>query len=378
MERDGCALVCKRVDTPAATEAALRRQAWDVVICDYTLPHFDFSAALALVKAFDPDLPFILVSGTVGEEIAVACMKAGAHDYVMKNNLPRLLPAIERELREAEVRRQRRRALEELTASEDRYRLLFERNVAGILRSTLQGKILDCNEAFARCSATPRARRSRPIRRGSSIHSARTARDSSPSCRSNAHSFSHEFCFRHKDGSPVHVLANVSLEEEGSEAVIHGTIVDITDRKNAERRMAMEHAVARVLAESAVLADAAPEILQAIGDELGWDLGALWTVDRSRRRAALRGSVARTASQVARVCASLPPAHLFPWDRPAGPHLGQRLCRLDSGRVPGDQLPAGAVCHPGGAARGGRFPHLRRRRIPWRHGVLQSGGPATR
>ena len=87
LERNGCAVVCERVDTAAATEAALRRQAWDVVICDYSLPHFDFSAALALVKAFDPDLPFILVSGTVGEEIAVACMKAGAHDYVMKNNL---------------------------------------------------------------------------------------------------------------------------------------------------------------------------------------------------------------------------------------------------------------------------------------------------
>src|SRR5262249_22669316 len=122
----------------------------DAVICDYTLPHFNFSAALALVKAFDPDLPFILVSGTVGEEIAVACMKAGAHDYVMKDNLARLLPALERELREAEVRRQQRRAVAELIASEDRYRLLFERNVAGILRSTVEGKILDCNAAFAR------------------------------------------------------------------------------------------------------------------------------------------------------------------------------------------------------------------------------------
>src|SRR5262245_3730147 len=90
LERNGCRVVCERVDTPEATERALRRQAWDVVICDYTLPHFSFSEALALVKAFDPNLPFILVSGTVGEEIAVACMKAGAHDYVMKNNLTRL------------------------------------------------------------------------------------------------------------------------------------------------------------------------------------------------------------------------------------------------------------------------------------------------
>jgi PAS domain S-box-containing protein len=281
LERKGCAVVCERVDTPAATEAALRRQDWDVVICDYTLPHFDFSAALALVKAFDQDLPFILVSGTVGEEIAVACMKAGAHDYVMKNNLPRLLPVIERELREAEVRRQKRRALEELTASEDRYRLLFERNVAGIIRSTLQGKILDCNEAFARMLGHASCKE---IEAHSTweFYRSRADRDRLlAQLREQGTLFSHELCFRHRDGSPVHALANVSLEEVGGEAVIHGTLVDITERKNAERRMAVEHAVARLLAESVALGDAAPKILQAISDELGSELGVLWTVDSS-------------------------------------------------------------------------------------------------
>ena len=281
LERNGCAVVCKRVDTPAATEAALRRQAWDVVICDYTLPHFGFSAALALVKAFDPDLPFILVSGTVGEVNAVACMKAGAHDYVMKDNLTRLLPAIERELREAEVRRQQRRAAEELTASEDRYRLLFERNVAGILRSTLQGKILDCNEAFARMLGHGSCKEIEAHSTWEFYYSRADRERLLAQLREQRTLSSHEFCFRHKDGSPVHVLANVSLETEEGEAVIHGTIVDITERKNAERRMVLQHAVARLLAESAVPADAAPRILQTIGDELGWDLGALWTMDRS-------------------------------------------------------------------------------------------------
>ena len=251
-------MVCERVDTPAATEAALRRQTWDIVICDYTLPHFNFSAALALVKAFDPDLPFILVSGTVGEEIAVACMKAGAHDYVMKNNLARLLPAIEREIREAEVRRQQRRAVQELIASEDRYRLLFEHNVAGILRSTFRGTILDCNEAFARMLGHASCNEIKTHSTWEFYHSRADRERLLAQLREQRTLSSYEFCFRHKDGSPVHVLANLSLEDERGEAVIHGTIVDITERKNAERRMAMEHAVTRVLAESAALADAAP------------------------------------------------------------------------------------------------------------------------
>ena len=279
LERNGCAVVCERVDTAAATEAALHLRPWDVVICDHNMPHFDFSAALALVKAFDPDLPFILVSGKVGEEVAVACMKAGAHDYLMKHNLSRLIPAIERELGEADVRRQHRRAVQELAASEDRYRLLFERNVAGILRSPLPGKILDCNEAFARMLGYASSKETKAHSMWELYHSRADRESLLAQLREQCTLISYELCFRHKDGSLVHALANVSLEAEGGEAIIHETIVDITERKKAERRMGLEHAVARILAESAVLADAAPKILQAVGNELGMDLGALWTVD---------------------------------------------------------------------------------------------------
>ena len=91
-----------------------KRQEWDLVISDYRLPRFDGLAALALVKEKGLDLPFIIVSGYITEETAVAAMKAGAHDYVMKDNLARLGQAVERELREAEVRRERRRAEEAL------------------------------------------------------------------------------------------------------------------------------------------------------------------------------------------------------------------------------------------------------------------------
>ena len=114
LQRAGYALACSRVETHEALRAALERQGWDLVISDYRLPNFNGLAALALVNEKGLDLPFIIVSGYISDETAVAAMKAGAHDYVMKDNLARLGQAVERELREAEVRRQRRRAEEDL------------------------------------------------------------------------------------------------------------------------------------------------------------------------------------------------------------------------------------------------------------------------
>src|SRR5262245_57120706 len=106
-----------RVETAAAMRAALA-EPWDVVISDYSLPQFSGPTALTLLRAAGLDTPFIVVSGAIGEEVAVAAMKAGAHDYLMKGNLARLVPAIQRELREAEERRRRRLAEEERAALE--------------------------------------------------------------------------------------------------------------------------------------------------------------------------------------------------------------------------------------------------------------------
>jgi two-component system cell cycle sensor histidine kinase/response regulator CckA len=124
-----------RVETPEAMRAALARQAWDVVISDHKMPRFSGLAALQLLQDGGLDLPFILVSGTIGEETAVAAMKAGAHDYVMKDNLARLAPAVERELQEAEVRRARRqaeRALQQRVEELDKLNALSRRVSASL------------------------------------------------------------------------------------------------------------------------------------------------------------------------------------------------------------------------------------------------------
>lgn len=112
-------LAYERVDSGSAMEAALARQTWDLILSDYAIPGFGGLQALAVMKKLGLDLPFILVSGLIGEETAVEAMRCGAHDYVMKDRLARLGPAIRRELAEAVVRRERRRAQSELVAAKE-------------------------------------------------------------------------------------------------------------------------------------------------------------------------------------------------------------------------------------------------------------------
>ena len=116
LEDGGYAVTAIRVQTAEAMEAALRSHEWDVVLSDYSMPTFSAPAALALLRESGSDLPFIIVSGTIGEETAVSALRAGAGDFLVKGRLARLVPALERELREVDLRRHRARtqaALEE-------------------------------------------------------------------------------------------------------------------------------------------------------------------------------------------------------------------------------------------------------------------------
>ena len=98
----------EQVDSPQAMQAALDRETWDIIISDYNMPSFSAPAALKLLQETGNDIPFIILSGVIGEDDAVASMKAGAHDYIMKGNVARLIPAVDRELREAQQRQERK------------------------------------------------------------------------------------------------------------------------------------------------------------------------------------------------------------------------------------------------------------------------------
>ena len=136
LRRAGYDVVHERVDTAEDMMAALARQGWDIVVSDYSMPNFTGTGALALLKKSGLDIPFIFVSGTIGEDTAVAAMKAGAQDYIMKGNLARLIPAIERELGESKVRRERRRAEEQVQHHRRRQAGLHDINLA--ITSTLE------------------------------------------------------------------------------------------------------------------------------------------------------------------------------------------------------------------------------------------------
>lgn len=137
----------RRVDTADGMQGALRERPWDVVLADYNMPEFNAPQALRILQGLGMDIPFIIVSGGIGEDVAVAAMKAGAHDYVMKGNPARLLPAVERELREAEVRRRRRDAEGRLRESELRYRSLWETSPDAVLLCDDAGVIGFANPA---------------------------------------------------------------------------------------------------------------------------------------------------------------------------------------------------------------------------------------
>lgn len=107
----------ERVDTAEAMRSALAKRRWDIIFCDYAMPHFSASAALEIFKETGLDVPLIIVSGAIGEETAVELMKAGVHDFVIKGNWTRLLPVVERELRDFEVVRERKKMQTQLARS---------------------------------------------------------------------------------------------------------------------------------------------------------------------------------------------------------------------------------------------------------------------
>jgi PAS domain S-box-containing protein len=143
LRRAGYDVEHERVDTAPALQAVLDRQTWDLAIGDYSMPQFSGTAALAIIQERGLDIPFISVSGTITEEMAVAAMRAGAKDYVTKGHLQRLLPAIERELREAKARAAMR-------TTETSYQTLVESAPIGIYRSNTEGRFLSVNAAIVR------------------------------------------------------------------------------------------------------------------------------------------------------------------------------------------------------------------------------------
>ena len=225
--------VYERVETRDAMAAALDRRDWDVVISDYSMPQFGGAAALTLLKDRALDIPFISVSGTIGEDVAVSMMKAGAHDYVMKGNLARLVPAVERELNAAALRRERQQA----QASKSLLAAIVESSDDAILSKTLDGIILSWNQGAQRMYGYTAAEMIGQrvamlmppdrLREMGAIHER---------IRRGEHVIRYETIRVRKDGSPISVSITVSPVKGTDGQVIGASSIarDITERKQEE------------------------------------------------------------------------------------------------------------------------------------------------
>ena len=145
LRQNGMSSRCSLVDSLEGLKEAIDSEVWDLVLSDYNVPRLNFQDSLHLLQSEFPDLPVILVTGTVGEEIAVELLKMGVRDFVLKGNLARLVPAIERSLKDAVECRAKRAAEEELCESNERFRMIFEHSIDAILLTRTDGSILAAN-----------------------------------------------------------------------------------------------------------------------------------------------------------------------------------------------------------------------------------------
>jgi signal transduction histidine kinase/CheY-like chemotaxis protein len=247
LEADGLRCDVVRVQTRAEFVSALEDRRLDLILADYSLPSFDGISALKIAIGARPDLPFIFVSGTLGEEVAIEALKIGGTDYVLKTKLSRLVPAIERAMREAEERAERKRAEQALRRSEaylsEAQRLSrtgsfgWDAASGQIYWSDETFRIFECDPAITPTIQTVLDRthpEDRPSVRQTIDRAATEKRD-----------FAHEYRLMMPDGSVKHVraLARRTPAEDGEGVVFVGAITDITERKRAEE----EHAKLRQL-----------------------------------------------------------------------------------------------------------------------------------
>ncbi len=277
LQKGGYDPVSERVDSATALAEALSRGPWDIVISDYALPSFTALDALREVRSRLRDVPVIVVSGTIGEDLAVEAIRAGANDYLLKDRLARLPAAVERELREAENRRTRLAVDAQLTWSQEQLRSLVgslddivftldrdRRHVAlfgrwleryGVDPSTFVGKT--SSEVLGEEEGRRHEEEAGHALAGQSV----------------VYEWS-----RVTRGRRLDVQTSLSPLRSASGEVVGAVGVgrDITRLKQSERRLAMEYEVTRILSRAASVAEAVPPLLEAICMQLHWACAELW------------------------------------------------------------------------------------------------------
>jgi PAS domain S-box-containing protein len=278
-ERD-FAIVSERVDTSDAMRAALDRGPWDIVISDYHMPQFNGLEALRLLQEKAPGVPFVMVTGTLGEEVAAGVMKAGADDFLLKDRLARLVPVVERALREAEERRQRRRTEDALRVSEEHFRQIAE-NIHEVfwMAEPLTRKILYISPAYQKIWGRSWASLyESPSSFPDAVHPDDRERVANErAVQKNGQPFDHEYRILRPDGAIRWIRDRGFPVKDKTDRVSYyvGVAWDITDRRQFEESIRTLNAELeqRVLQRTSEL-EAANRELEAFSYSVSHDLRA--------------------------------------------------------------------------------------------------------
>jgi PAS domain S-box-containing protein len=245
------------IDTPEAMADALNRQKWDLVISDYSMPLFSGLDALKLLQDQDPDLSFILMTGQVGEDVAVEAMKAGAHDYILKSNPARLIPAVERELRDTRARRKNRQNEQALRESQERYRLIVETANEGIWQVDEESRTTFVNQEMAGMLGYPIDEMMGQTPYAFMDEEWGKAAEANMRRRRQGIRGQFEYKYQRKDGTDLWALVSSSpvFRDDGSYAGTIGMHVDSTERKRSEEELALRAQLLDSANDSIVLHD---------------------------------------------------------------------------------------------------------------------------
>lgn len=238
LKKGGYHLIYERIETAEDMIKALREKPWDIILCDYKMPTFDAPSAIALFMETGLDIPFIVISGTIGEETAIECMRSGAHDYFMKGKLSRLCPAIARELEDTKVRIKQKQAEKKLRQSEEKYRTILEDIQEGYFEVDAAGNFTFFNNST--CHLLGYA----PEELEGINYRQYTDQDNAKKLFQVFHNVFNtelpaegfDWQIIRKDGNKRYVEASISLQKnpQDKKNVFRGLVRDVTERKLAE------------------------------------------------------------------------------------------------------------------------------------------------